>query len=155
MQKVRPPTVVLAVSSVQEFTLFAGNRWTASVGGLYCEWPPSCKTRECGKRKRRIAMDRDGLANFFLGLGIGVGLGMLFAPKSGNETRELILNKADQGKEFIKKQTATLQDTANTLVEKGRDVIGRQRDTISDAVQAGKQAYREKVEPRVAENLPS
>jgi len=100
-------------------------------------------------------MNRDGLANFFLGLGIGVGLGMLFAPKSGNETRELILNKADQGKEFIKKQTATLQDTANTLVEKGKDVIGRQRDTINDALQAGKQAYREKVEPRMTDILPS
>jgi gas vesicle protein len=100
-------------------------------------------------------MNRDGLANFFLGLGIGVGLGILFAPKSGGETRELILNKADQGKEFLKKQTATFQDTANNLVEKGRDLIGRQRDNISDAVQAGKQAYREKVEPRMAETLPS
>ena len=100
-------------------------------------------------------MDRDGLANFFLGLGIGVGLGMLFAPKSGDETRELILNKADQGKEYLKKQTANIQDTANTLVDKGRDVIGRQRDNISDAVQAGKQAYREKVEPHIAEHLPS
>jgi len=100
-------------------------------------------------------MNQNGLANFFLGLGIGVGLGMLFAPKSGTETRELILNKADQGKDFIKKQTATLQDTANTIVEKGRDIVGRQRDNINDAVQAGKQAYREKVEPRIAENLPS
>jgi len=100
-------------------------------------------------------MNRDSLANFFLGLGIGIGLGMLFAPKSGDETRGLIMNKADQGKEFIKKQTATLQDTANTLLDKSRDVIGRQRDTISDAVQAGKQAYREKVEPHIAEHLPS
>jgi len=100
-------------------------------------------------------MNQNGLANFFLGLGIGVVLGMLFAPKSGTETRELILNKADQGKDFIKKQTATLQDTASTIVEKGRDIVGRQRDNINDAVQAGKQAYREKVEPRIAENLPS
>ena len=99
-------------------------------------------------------MDRDGLANFFLGLGIGIGLGILFAPKSGDETRELILNKADQGKEFFKKQTANIQETANTLVDKGRDIIGRQRDNLTDAVQAGKQAYREKVEPRLAENLP-
>jgi len=30
-------------------------------------------------------MNRDGFANFLLGLGIGVGLGMLFAPKSGEE----------------------------------------------------------------------
>ena len=100
-------------------------------------------------------MNRDGLANFFLGLGIGVGLGILFAPKSGGETRELILNKADQGKEFLKKQTATLQDTATNLVDKGRDLIGRQRDNINDALQAGKQAYREKVEPRMTESLPS
>ena len=100
-------------------------------------------------------MDRDGLANFFLGLGIGVGLGMLFAPKSGDETRELIMNKADQGKEFIKKQTASLQDSASSLVDKGREIIGRQRDTISDALEAGKQAYREKVEPRLSENIPS
>lgn len=99
-------------------------------------------------------MDRDGLANFFLGLGIGIGLGILFAPKSGDQTRELILNKADQGKEFIKKQTATFQETANTLVDKGREIIGRQRENLSDAVEAGKQAYREKVEPRIAENLP-
>jgi gas vesicle protein len=100
-------------------------------------------------------MDKDGLASFFLGLGVGVGLGMLFAPKSGTETRELILSKADQGKDYIKKQTANMQDTASTLVDKGRDIIGRQRDNINDAVQAGKQAYREKVEPRVVENLPS
>jgi gas vesicle protein len=100
-------------------------------------------------------MDRDGLANFFLGLGIGVGLGMLFAPKSGDETRELIMNKADQGREFIKKQTASLQDSASSLVDKGREIIGRQRDTISDALEAGKQAYREKVEPRLSENIPS
>jgi gas vesicle protein len=100
-------------------------------------------------------MDRDGLANFFLGLGIGVGLGMLFAPKSGDETRELIMNKADQGREFIKKQTASLQDSASSLVDKGREMIGRQRDTINDALEAGKQAYREKVEPRLSENIPS
>jgi len=105
--------------------------------------------------KENKQMDRDGLANFFLGLGIGVGLGMLFAPKSGDETRELIMNKADQGKEFLKKQTATLQDSASTLVDRGREAVSRQRDTIADAVEAGKQAYREKVEPRLSEHLPS
>ena len=40
-------------------------------------------------------MNRDGLANFFLGLGIGIGLGILFAPKSGAETRDELLAKAD------------------------------------------------------------
>jgi len=100
-------------------------------------------------------MDRDGLANFFLGLGIGVGLGILFAPKSGEETRDLLLNKADDGKEYLKKQSAVWKDQASTmagdLVDKGKDVLNRQKDNLTDAVEAGKQAYREKVEP----NLPA
>lgn len=94
-------------------------------------------------------MDRDGLANFFLGLGIGVGVGMLFAPKSGEETRDLLLNKADEGKEYLKKQTSGLRDSANDLLDKGRDVVSRQRDNLNDALEAGKQAYREKVEPNI------
>jgi len=102
-------------------------------------------------------MDRDGLANFFLGLGVGVGIGLLFAPKSGEETRDLLMSKADEGKEYLKKQTTGLRENANDLVDKGRDAINRQKDTLSevinrqkdslnDAIEAGKQAYRDKVE---------
>jgi gas vesicle protein len=91
-------------------------------------------------------MDKDGLANFFLGLGVGVGIGLLFAPKSGEETREIIKGKADEGKEYLKKQAADLRENASDMVEKSRDVINRQKDTLNDAIQAGKQAYREKVD---------
>lgn len=102
-------------------------------------------------------MNRDGLANFLLGLGLGVGLGMLFAPKSGEETRGLLKSKADEGADYLKKQTADLRDNAGDLIKQGRDVINRQKDTLSDAISrqkdtlndaiaAGKQAYREKVE---------
>ncbi|MDE3197579.1 MAG: YtxH domain-containing protein [Acidobacteriota bacterium] len=93
-------------------------------------------------------MDKDGLANFFLGLGIGVAVGMLFAPKSGEETRGMLMDKADEGKEYLKKQTSGLRDSANDLVDKGREMIGRQRDTLGEAIEAGKRAYREKVEPQ-------
>jgi gas vesicle protein len=95
-------------------------------------------------------MDRDGLANFFLGLGIGVGVGLLFAPKSGEETRDMLLSKADEGKEYLKKQATGLRDSANDMVDKGRDVVNRQKDTLNDAIEAGKQAYRDKVEPNGA-----
>src|SRR5258708_27237694 len=91
-------------------------------------------------------MNRDGLANFLLGLGIGVGLGMLFAPKSGEETRGLLLSKADEGREFLKKQTADLKDNAGDLLNKGRDVISRQKDTLNDAIAAGEKAHRAKNE---------
>ena len=75
---------------------------------------------------------------------------MLFAPKSGNETRELILNKADQGKEFIKKQTATFRTRPTPWSRRAAMSSAGSATTISDAVQAGKQAYREKVEPRIS-----
>ena len=42
-------------------------------------------------------MDKNGLSSFLLGLGVGVGIGMLFAPKSGQETRELLKHKAGDG----------------------------------------------------------
>ena len=90
-------------------------------------------------------MDKNGLSSFLLGLGVGVGIGLLFAPKSGEETRELIKNKAGEGGEFLKQRGAELKDSAATWVDKGKEAVSRQKDTISDAVEAGKQAYRDAV----------
>ena len=39
---------------------------------------------------------KNGFGKFLTGLGIGVGLGVLFAPKSGNETRRELKNKLDE-----------------------------------------------------------
>jgi len=91
-------------------------------------------------------MDRDGFANFFLGLGVGLGIGLLFAPRSGEETRQLLKEKADEGTDFLKKQTADLRENAADLVDKSREALNRQRDSVSEAMAAGRQAYREKVE---------
>jgi gas vesicle protein len=95
-------------------------------------------------------MSRDAIANFFLGLGVGVGVGLLFAPKSGEETRDLLLSKADEGKEYLRKQASGLRDSAGDLVDKGRDAVSRQKDMLNEAIEAGKQAYRDKVEPNGA-----
>ena len=88
----------------------------------------------------------DKFGNFLLGLGMGVGIGLLFAPRSGEETRDMLMSKADEGKDYLKKQSEDLKGSASGIVDKGRDVINRQRDSLSDAIEAGKQAYREKVD---------
>ena len=93
-------------------------------------------------------MDRNGLSAFLLGLGVGVGLGMLFAPKSGDETRELIKNKAGEGTDYLKQQGTSLKDSASEWVDRGKEALTRQKETLSDAVEAGKQAYRETVAGR-------
>jgi gas vesicle protein len=90
-------------------------------------------------------MDKNGLSSFLLGLGVGVGIGMLFAPKSGQETREIIKNKAGEGTDYLKQRSEDLKQTANQWVDKGKDALGRQKDNIADAVEAGKQAYRDTV----------
>jgi gas vesicle protein len=101
-------------------------------------------------------MEKNGLSSFLLGLGVGVGIGMLFAPKSGQETRDLIKNKAGEGTDFLKQKagestdylkqrSADIKQTANEWVDKGKEALGRQKDNIADAVEAGRQAYRDTV----------
>ena len=90
-------------------------------------------------------MDKNGLSAFLLGLGVGVGIGMLFAPKSGQETRDLIKGKAGDSADYLKQRSNDLGKTASEWVDKGKDALGRQKDTLNDAVEAGKQAYRDAV----------
>jgi gas vesicle protein len=89
--------------------------------------------------------DDNKFSYFFLGLGLGVAVGLLFAPKSGAETRDLLLTKADEGKEYLKRRSSELRESAEEVIEKGKTAVGRQRDNLSSAVEAGKQAYREAV----------
>ena len=97
-------------------------------------------------------MDRNGLSSFLLGLGVGVGIGMLFAPKAGKETRQLIKDKAGEGTDYLKQRGDDLKQTASEWVDKGKEAIGRQKDTLADAVEAGRQAYRDVVGQASAEN---
>jgi gas vesicle protein len=90
-------------------------------------------------------MDKNSLSSFLLGLGVGVGIGMLFAPKSGHETRELLKNKAGDGAGYIKNRGSEFKQTASEWVDKGREAVGRQKEHLADAMEAGKQAYRETV----------
>lgn len=89
--------------------------------------------------------DDNKFSYFFLGLGLGVAVGLLFAPKSGAETRDLLRSKADEGKEYLKRRSNELRDSASDAIEKGKSAVARHRDNLSAAVDAGKQAYREAV----------
>ena len=79
---------------------------------------------------------------FLAGISIGALVGVLFAPRSGRETREYIAGRAEDGKELLRQQTRKLREQANEYVERGRGVINQQRDHLAAAIEAGKQAYR-------------
>lgn len=88
---------------------------------------------------------------FAFGLGLGLAVGVLFAPKSGEETREYIRSKADEGKDFLRQRSEELRGQAGDLVDRGKTVLNRQREHLSAAVEAGRQAYRDAVTGRVPE----
>jgi len=87
--------------------------------------------------------DDNKLSYFFLGLGLGVAAGVLFAPKSGSETREFLLSRANDGADYVKRRSLDLKDTATETVERGKQHIQRHKDNLAAAVEAGRSAYRE------------
>jgi gas vesicle protein len=87
-----------------------------------------------------------GFIWFLAGLGIGAIVGVLYAPKSGDETREYLRRKGEEGRDYVVNQAGRAREQANEWVDRGKEVIGQQRENWSQAVQAGKQAYRDATE---------
>ena len=80
---------------------------------------------------------------FLVGLGVGALLGILFAPKSGEETRDYLTKRADEGRDYAQRKARELRERADDLLERGRETIETGRDTVNDAIEAGKSAYRQ------------
>jgi len=89
--------------------------------------------------------DDNKLSYFFLGLGLGVAVGVLFAPKSGAETREYLRSKAEEGTDYVKRRAEELRDSAADAVDRGKETLRRHKENLSAAVDAGRQAYRDAV----------
>lgn len=82
---------------------------------------------------------------FLVGLGVGTLLGILFAPKSGEETREYLRDKADEGKEYAQRKARELRERADEIVDRGKDAVRHQKENVTSAIDAGRAAYeREK-----------
>jgi len=94
-----------------------------------------------------------GLVWLLAGIGIGALVGVLYAPKSGRETREDIARGAREGSEYLRARTKQAAEHVGTLVDKGkeqvgeyvergRSLVGDQSNRVAAAVDAGREAYR-------------
>jgi len=80
---------------------------------------------------------------FLAGLGFGALLGVLYAPRSGRETREAIRNSAQEGSEYLKTRGREARESVNQWVERGKDVVSRKKEELGSALDSARQAYRE------------
>ena len=69
---------------------------------------------------------------FVLGAITGAAVALLMAPASGEETRRALADKAREGRE-----------RAAEAAKQGREFVNRQRDTLSSAVDRGREAYEQ------------
>ena len=84
-----------------------------------------------------MAKDNSGtvMVAFVIGALTGAAVALLFAPASGEETREFLGQKAREGKQ-----------KAREAMDEGRDYYRSQRDSLVTAVERGREAFQQTLE---------
>jgi gas vesicle protein len=101
---------------------------------------------------------------FLLGGLVGATVALLFAPRSGEETREYLANKARAGADAIKDKMSSAKEhlmetrdrlgsEAKDMLTKGKEAVVREKEVISAAIEAGKQAYKEEKQAALKKNV--
>jgi gas vesicle protein len=80
---------------------------------------------------------------FLAGLGLGALAGVLYAPRSGSETREVLRSRAEESRDYVKNRAREAREQASQWADKGRDVVSQQKEQFRAAYEAGRQAYHE------------
>ncbi|MBM4339840.1 MAG: YtxH domain-containing protein [Deltaproteobacteria bacterium] len=92
--------------------------------------------------------------SFFLGGLIGASVALLFAPKSGKETREKIKEFAGEAKGKAEEVIEQVKGRVTSVVEKGKEAFEERKSILATAIDAGKEAY-EKEKEKLAKGHPS
>jgi len=72
------------------------------------------------------------LLAFLLGAVSGAAVALLYAPASGEETREYLGQKAREGRQ-----------RAGEVAERGRQAVNQGRETLAHAIERGREAYQQ------------
>jgi gas vesicle protein len=101
--------------------------------------------------------DRDGnsIVWFLAGLGIGAIAGVLYAPRSGSETREALRSKAEEGREFVRQRAREAREQAEGWADRGREAFNQQKEQFRSAYEAGRQAYHETADAEISNSPKS
>jgi gas vesicle protein len=109
--------------------------------------------------------DNDNASGFgalLAGLGVGLVLGFLFAPQSGEETREIIVERTKEGMavaadamEELKSQAelavVNAAEAVQCLKQRAEQAVAEAQEKIQEAVREGQDAYRNEFRERQAQ----
>jgi gas vesicle protein len=112
-----------------------------------------------------IEKSEPGIGAFVAGLAIGAGLALLFAPRTGEETRRDLQARAkkvgDQAQNLVSDVSDSVSETISSArrkvedrIDSTRNAVELKRRQVSNAVEAGRMAAqqaREELEQRIAE----
>ena len=112
-----------------------------------------------------IEKHEGSVGSFLMGLAVGAGIALLFAPRSGAETRRAIGDGArrvrDRASDMVEDATETVTDTFDAArarveerIESVRSAVELKRQQVLSAVDAGRAAAehaRDELERRIAE----
>jgi gas vesicle protein len=77
---------------------------------------------------------------FLAGFGIGATAGVLFAPKSGRETRKAIATGVDDGREYVASLGRDAREQVGEWVDSGKKIVAGSKRQVKGAVDAGREA---------------
>ncbi|MGA2674337.1 MAG: YtxH domain-containing protein [Terracidiphilus sp.] len=86
------------------------------------------------------------VAWFIAGLGVGALVGILYAPKSGRETREDLANGAREGTDYLRNRTKEAAEQVGVLVDKSKEHVSEYVDRGREVVDRGRAQWEEFVE---------
>jgi len=78
----------------------------------------------------------ESISAFVVGLGVGAALGVLFAPRSGEDTRQYILESAKDGGDGA-------VAAGQNLIQRAQQGVDEAKGRVRHAKEVGEQAFRE------------
>ncbi|MCH2695147.1 MAG: YtxH domain-containing protein [Acidobacteriia bacterium] len=87
------------------------------------------------------------LTYFLIGGGIGAVLALIFAPRTGQETRKIISEKTSDSREKLSSATRTASSKVLDYIDKSKELIDNQTSQISSAIDADKEGYPGRIKP--------
>jgi len=81
------------------------------------------------------------MMSFILGGIVGAGIALLFAPKSGSDTRQMIKDLAGDVKDKAQHYVDDVKGKVSSGIDKGKGLYEEKKSMISSAFDAGKEAY--------------